>query len=525
MSAQSQAMAGTGAASAAPAGAEVLVAIDVGTSGARACAFTDSGAQLHEVRRSYPTALPAEGWAEQDASRWQAAALSALSALVRSLGHSCRIRAIAVTGQCPSVVPLDRRDKPLRPGLIYRDNRATAEAASIRERFGDRKLHALTGHVPAAFHVAAKILWIRAHEPEVFAATRRFVQPTDYVVLTLTGNATTDWSMAAATGLLDLRARSWADDLLSGLDLDAGLLPEVVPSWSISGEVSGRLAARLQLPAGVPVVAGAGDSIACALGAGVTTSGPVSEMAGSSSCFNSVITAPLADPDVTHYPSIVDDRGYVTEVGLNTTGEALDWLVQLFYSGPSRGPRAGDYLRMASAAAAVAPGADGLLFAPVLGDGERDDPALRGAATGLSLRHDRGSWARAAMEGVALGVRARLETLGRASVPATELRVSGGAAGLSIWNQIKADVTGIPVVRVAGDSTAAGTAMLAGLGAGVYRETGEAVAAGYHPAERADPDPGRRALYDEMYERYRTLIGSPVVRPHHPAVRPDPGEQ
>jgi xylulokinase len=235
-------------------------------------------------------------------------------------------------------------------------------------------------------------------------------------------------------------------------------------------------------------------------------------MAGSSSCFNSVIAAPLDDPDVTHYPSIVDRHGYVTEVGINTNGEALDWVARLFYSGPSRAPRAADYGRLASAAAGVAPGADGLLFAPVLGDGERDDPALRGAATGLSLRHDRGTWARAAMEGIAFGVRARLETLGRASVPPSELRVSGGGAGLAVWNQIKADVTGIPVVRVAGDCTAAGTAMLAGLGAGVYGDAAEAVAAGYRPAERSDPDPAYRGLYDAMFARYRALITSPVVR-------------
>jgi xylulokinase len=508
MSAQSRSAAGGD-----PPGADVLIAVDVGTSGARATAFDITGAALQEVRRSYPTSLPAEGWAEQDARRWQAAALSALGALVRSLGRRCQVRAIAVTGQCPSVVPLDHRDKPLRPGIIYRDNRATAEAAWMRERFGDRKLHTLTGHVPAAFHVAAKMLWIRAREPAVFAATRRFVQPTDYVALELTGNTTTDWSMAAATALLDLRARCWAGEVLAGLDLDPGVLPSVCPSWSVAGELRAPLARRLGLPGGVPVVAGAADSIACAIGAGVTTPGPVSEMAGSSSCFNSVIAEPLADMDVTHYPSVTGDRSYVTEVGINTTGEALDWLAQLFYAGSARLPRADDYARIERAAAAAPPGADGLLFAPVLGDGERDDPRLRGAATGLSLRHDRGAWARATMEGIAFGVRVRLETLGRASVPPTELRVSGGGAGAAVWNQIKADVTGIPVVRVAGDSTAAGAAMLAGLGAGVYRDPAEAIAAGYRPAERAEPNPGHRALYDELYQRYQALIGSPAVRP------------
>ena len=492
--------------------ADALIAIDVGTSGARASAYDVSGAPLHEVRRSYPTALPAEGWAEQDAHRWQSAALSALGALTRSLGGRCQVRAIAVTGQCPSVVPLDHRDRPLRPGIIYRDNRATAQAAWMCDRFGDRKLHQLTGHVPAAFHVAAKILWIREHEPGVFAATRRFVQPTDYVALTLTGNATTDWSMAAATGLLDLRARRWATELLTGLDLDPAVLPSVRASWSVTGEVRPPLARRLGLPANTPVVAGAGDSIACALGAGVTGPGPVSEMAGSSSCFNSVVAEPLVGLDVTHYPSIVADHGYVTEVGINTTGEALDWLVQLFYRGPHQAPRRQDYERLEQAAAASPPGADGLLFAPVLGDGERDDPRLRGAATGLSLRHDRGAWARATMEGIAFGVRGRLETLGRASVPATELRVSGGAAASTVWNQIKADVTGIPVVQVAGDSTSAGTAMLAGLGAGVYRDPAQAAAACYRPVRSAEPNPANRALYDDMYLRYMVLVGAPMVR-------------
>ncbi len=495
------------------AGRDTLVAIDVGTSGARACAYDVAGTPVQEVRRRYPTSLPAEGWAEQDARQWRGAAVSALGALARSLGQGYRIRAIAVTGQCPSVVPLDQRDVPLRPGLIYRDNRAVAEAAWLRSRFGEAELHKLTGHVPAAFHVAAKILWIRLHEPGIFAATRRFVQPTEYVALTLTGDATTDWSMAAATGLLDLRARRWAGQLLDLLDLDQGVLPVVCPSWSITGEVRAPLARRLGLPAGVPVVAGAGDSIACAAGAGVTGPGPVSEMAGSSSCFNSVVAEPLPDHDITHYPSAVADRGYVTEVGINTTGEALDWLAQLCYSG-SRAPRRDDYERIDREAGTHPPGAEGLLFVPVLGDGERDDPGLRGTATGLSLRHGRAAWARATMEGVAFGVRARLETLARASAPATELRVSGGAAGASAWNQIKADVIGIPVVRVAGDSTTAGAAMLAGLGAGVYRDAAEAITACYRPAARVEPDAGNRGLYDEMYQRYRDVVRSAVVRSH-----------
>jgi xylulokinase len=477
-----------------------LVAIDVGTSGARASAFSTTGQELAEVRRSYPTALPGEGRAEQDARRWQTAALSALTSMVADL--NAPIAAIGLTGQCPSVVPLDHKYQPLRPGIIYRDNRATAEAAQIRDRFGDQHLHQLTGHLPAAFHVAAKIEWIRAHEPEVFKATHLWAQPSDYVALALTGEPGTDWSVAAATALLDLRERKWAAELINGLDLDEKTLPPVRPSWTVIGGLRPALARRLKLNPDTPVIAGAGDSIACAIGAGVTAPGLVSEMAGSSSCFNSVVPEPLADLDITHYPSATGTKGYVTEVGLNTTGEALDWLAQLFYD---RKPRPGDYINIEHAAKAATPGADGLLFAPVLGDGERDDPTLRGTATGLSLRHDRSAWARATLEGVAFGVRERLDTLARASKPATELRVSGGAARIALWNQIKADVTGTPVVCVPGDSTAAGTAMLAGLGAGLYENIDQAITAAYRPGPVAEPDPRHRGLYDDLYGRYLAL--------------------
>jgi xylulokinase len=212
--------------------------------------------------------------------------------------------------------------------------------------------------------------------------------------------------------------------------------------------------------------------------------------------------------------------GYMTETGINTAGEALDWVAALAYGGRAGRaggrPRAGDYERLDREAAGVPPGADGLLFVPVLGDGERDDPALRGTVTGLSLRHGRAAWARAAMEGVAFGMRALLEVLGRGREPAAELRVSGQAAGLRTWNQIKADLLGVPVRRVPGDATAAGVAMLAGIGAGVYSGPGEAVAAACHPAEPLLPDPASAERYDAVYQRYRAVLASDLARVRTP---------
>jgi sugar (pentulose or hexulose) kinase len=490
---------------------DVLVSVDVGTSGARATAYDTRGAMLREVRRPYPTETPHEGWAEQDAKQWRSAALSALGTLIAGLKPRHTIHAVGLTGQCPSVVPIDGRGLPLRPGLIYRDNRAIAEAAALVEQFGATELHALTGHVPAAFHVAAKIMWIRANEPEIFAAARLFVQPTEFIALTLTGEAVTDWSMAAASAMLDLRGRHWAPNLVDAVGITLEQLPVPHPSWEVVGELQPSLVRRFGLERTIPVVAGAGDSIACAFGAGVTAAGPVSEMAGSSTCLNSVVEEPTSDLAITHYPSAVGRTGYVTEVGINTAGEAVDWLATLTYGGRAGLVHDADYALLDDEAGMVPPGSDGVLFVPVLGDGERDDPTLRGAILGLSLRHDRKALARAALEGVAFAIRAHLEVIGRASTPATELRVSGRAASLHTWNRIKADVLGIPVSRVPGDATTAGVAMLAGIGVGIYPEAESAAAMACRRDAPIQPDPANHDRYARIYERYREVVASATL--------------
>ena len=490
----------------------MLVAVDVGTSGARAAAFDLAGQPAGEVRRPFPTSIPRDEWAEQDARSWRRAALSALGALIRQLGTRRSVLAIGLTGQCPSVVPIGRRGEPLRPGLIYRDNRATAESLALRAHFGDADLHARTGHVPTAFYTAAKISWIRANEPGVFSAARLFLQPSEYVALDLTGEPVTDWTLAGATAMFDITKRAWAADLIAYLDLDPARLPVPQPSWTLAGELRPALASRLGLRKAVPVIAGAADSLACALGAGVTVPGPVSEMAGSSTCLNSVVAEPLPDLDVANYPSPMKPGGYMTETGINTAGEAVNWIAALAYGGRGGRPRASDYERLDAEAAAVPPGADGLLFLPVLGDGERDDPWLRGTAVGLSLRHGRAAWAKATMEGVAFGMRVLLEALSRDRDPVAELRVSGHAASLRSWNQVKADVLGVPVLRVPGDATAAGVAMLAGIGVGAYSGPDEAVAAACHPQEPVLPDHGSADQYDAAYQRYRAVLASDLAR-------------
>lgn len=489
---------------------EVLVAIDVGTSGARAVAMGPGGERVLEARRPYPTTSPRPGWAEQDPLAWRSASLGALADLVRRL-PSVTVRAIGLTGQCPSVCLVDAAGVPVRAGLIYRDNRAHAEAARIRERFGAEQLHRRTGHLAAGFHIAPKLLWIRDHEPEAYARAAWVLQPRDLVGLALTGETATDGTHAAATLLYDLATRDWAPDLAQGLGIDPGLLPPIRPATHVLGTLRPAVARRVGLPASTPVVLGGADSQACALGAGIVEPGPVSEMAGSSTCLNSVVPRPLRVLEVTHYPHVLPGP-IVTETGINTTGAAIAWLAGLLYGGRGGRARPDDYRRLDREAAGVVPGADGVLLLPILGDGERTDPALRAAVTGLSLRHDRATLARAGLEGVAFAIRAELDLLTAGGAPPTELRISGGDTRLATWNRVKADVTGLPVRTVPGDAAATGVAMLAGLGTGLYRDPGEAIARCVHLDERLEPDRALAEPYREAYERFRTLVAAPAVR-------------
>jgi xylulokinase len=356
----------------------------------------------------------------------------------------------------------------------------------------------------------------------VFRAAARILQPRDLVALALTGEEATDGTHAAATLFFDLRARRWDAELFAAWALPDSFFPPVRPSWEVVGEVRPAVMRRLlggrrgvhgspgSWPA-IPVVLGGADSQACAFGAGVVEPGPVSEMAGSSTCLNSVVGIPLAEVRVTHYTHVVP-AGFTTETGINTTGEAVRWAAELLYGGRAGRPGTADFARLDAEAAAAPPGSDGVLALAALADGERDDPDVRGAFTGLSLRHGRAVLARAVLEGVAYAIRDQLELLRGAGAPVDELRVSGGDARLATWNRIKADVTGLPVVRVEGDAAATGVAMLAGMGAGIYRSADEAIGRAVHLDPPIEPDPATRPVHDEGFDAWRRLAGAAAVR-------------
>jgi sugar (pentulose or hexulose) kinase len=494
-------------------GGSVFVAIDAGTTGARACAVALDGRVVHEVRRPYPLAAPRPGWAEQDPVDWRERALESLAELAGELGRAVRIEAVGLTGQCPTVAPVGADGEPVGPGMLYRDNRATAEAAEMRARIGEAEMHARTGHLAEAFHVGPKVLWLRAHQPDVFAATARFMQPRDIVLEALTGVAATDQTHANATVFYDLRGRDWAPELLDACDLDPAVFPRVLAPWEQAGELTAAAAERTGAAAGLPVVIGAADSQCAAFGSGVSAPGPVSEMAGSSSCLNSVVEAPLADRRVTHYSHVIPDV-FSTELGLNTTGGALQWAIaQLGFE---------DYTSLAEAARTVHgrlrdgtagdPVEAAPLFLPYLGDGERDDVRLRAAFIGLSDRHGRDELAYAVLEGVAFGVTETVAILVAAGSPCEELRVAGGGARLPALGAIKADALGAPVAHLDADTSPIGVALLAASAVGFGDEAAAAIGAGLARAERFEPSGRGRAALLERFAWWGDVRASETVR-------------
>ena len=494
-----------------------MAAVDAGTTGARAIAYDLDGRLIAEIRRPYPTRSPRPGWAEQDAQDWARGAASALQQLAARVRRSGQITAIGLTGQCPTMVVADSAARPLRAGMMYRDNRAVAQAQQLRDRLGDRVLHERTGHVPEAFHVGPKLLWLREHEPDVFARTRLVLQPRDVVLHRLTGVLATDETHANSTLFFGLRERAWDQQLLGAAGLDQSLFPGVLAPWQQAAGLPASAAAEFGLAAGIPLVIGSADSQCAAFGAGVTGPGPVSEMAGASSCLNSAVLSPLADLRVTHYSHVVPGC-FCTELGVNTTGAAVAWAVRVlgFASFAELAAAAGlARRRLQRGAGAGLSAADAApLFLPYLGDGDRDDPDVRGAFVGLSERHDRATLAFAVLEGIALSVHSALAVLAQAGSPVSQLRVGGGGSRMSETGQIKADLLGCPVAHLDIDPAGFGAAMLAAGAAGRADEASAAVAAALSRARHFTPsrwgrefERDRAAWFDQV--RASAAVHSP----------------
>lgn len=480
-----------------------LLGLDIGTSGAKALVCDGEGRVVASATAEYPLSQPRPLWSEQSPADWWRGAREALRETIARAGVlTGEVVGLGLTGQMHGAVFLDANDEVVRPAMLWNDQRTADECARISELVGAERLVAITGNPALTGFQAPKILWLRRHEPESYARVARVLLPKDYIRLLLTGDYATDASDAAGTLLLDLRARDYSQELLAALEIPRGWLPQVFEGPQITGRLLPAVAAELGLPAGLPVAAGGGDNAAAAVGTGVVRAGVVSSSIGTSGVLFAHSDTPALDPRgrLHGFCHAVPDQYHLMAVTLSAGG-SFQWLRNALRA---VAPRLG-YDELVAMAAAVPPGAEGLLFTPYL-TGERTphlDPLARAAFVGLTARHTLGHMARAVMEGVVFSLRDGLEIMRGLGVPADEIRATGGGAKSPLWLQLQADIYGAEVATLAAEEGPAyGAALLAGVGAGVFVDVNEAVSRCVRVSGRVAPDPANRAAYDAAYAAY-----------------------
>jgi len=494
-----------------------ILAHDLGTTGGKASLFDEQGQPLASAFVSYETAYPRPGWAEQDAADWWRAVRTSTRELLGESGISPgSIAVVSFSGMMNGALAVDGAGKPLRPAIIWADQRATAEAEFLAERCGFEQVYRRTGHRPGASYTAAKILWMQRIQPELYWRTRYFLQAKDYAAYKLCGAWATDYSDASSTNLFDLDRREWALDMVEAVGLDLNKLPPALPSSTVIGKVTAQAARETGLLAGTPVVIGGGDGGCATVGAGSVRPGDAYNYIGSSSWIAVTAEHPLVDPQMRTFTFAHLDPQLCFPTGtMQCAGGSFDWLERLLRGPEPLKEQNGEdrlYDELSAAAARVEPGAGGLLFLPYL-IGERSphwNPLARGAFVGLTMSHDRAHMARAVLEGVAFNLKMILDAFLEQGAEIEAMRLIGGGARGAPWRQILADVYGLPILRPAllTEATALGAAIAGGVGVGLFPDFSVAHRL-VRVYEAEVPDPAAQTRYAQIYslfqEAYRSL--------------------
>ncbi|MDQ0471342.1 xylulokinase [Labrys wisconsinensis] len=486
-----------------------FIGIDIGTSTCKTLALDADGAVVAHASADYPLVTPRPGWAEQDPELWWQAAAATVSAVTAQLGAHC-VEAIGLTGQMHGLVPLDEEDRVIRPAMLWCDQRAAPQCQALTRRVGGLPaLLALSSNRMLPGFTGGKFLWLAEHEPDAFARMRRFLNPKDYLRLRMTGVHATDVSDASGTGLLDVRRRRWSPELLAAAGLTDEQVPDVFESTEVTGGLAPEVAAAWGLPAGLPVVAGGGDSVLQTTSQGIVEAGSIGITIGTAGIVGGAARRCPDNPGGLVQVSCgnAPDRWHVMGVSLNAGG-SFQWLKETLE--PLAHGELG-FDRLAALAGSAPAGAAGLMFLPYL-MGERCPhvaPDGRGAWVGLTRGHGLGHMARAVMEGALLNMRAILDLFAEAGLACDRLRASGGATASRVWLELLADVAGRPVATVSGASEggAFGAALLAGVGAGHWPSLDAAVGV-VHETGRVDPDPGRARVYDAIHPIHKSLYAT-----------------
>jgi xylulokinase len=480
-----------------------VVGIDIGAGSLKVCVVNGAGRELGSASHSYPTRSPHPGWSEQDPEDWWRALCDTVP---RALDAACvaptHVRAVCFSGGAHTPVLLDADDRVLRPAILWSDQRSGAEAHWLREQHGDTILRTALNR-PSPTWTLPQLMWVRRHEPDVAAATRRVLIAKDWLRWRMSGAWHTDVTDAVGTMLWDHDAASWSEWLCTLAGWSSATLPPVVQPAAVVGEVTAAAAALCGLAAGTPVVCGTSDTSAEAYGAGADVHGAGVLKLATAATISIVTETPRIHPTLLNYPFAIPGLWY-TISATNSCASAHRWLRDQFFMRP--GDDGGAVFAEMDRLAGEAPaGCNGLLFHPYL-SGERApywDPRLRADFIGMTMRHDRRHFVRALYEGIAFSLRDVHEQFRAQGLQLREAKIIGGGARSALWRQIVADVLQLRVVLPEKADASFGAALLAGVGIGMFAN--ERAAASLNQGVRAvhEPDRGRAGRYTELFGLYR----------------------
>src|SRR3954451_9821258 len=491
-----------------------LLGIDIGTSGTKTLVCDEDGKVLATAMAEHPISSPKPGWSEQNPEDWWQATFKATKAVLKKAKlKGTDIGGVGLSGQMHGSVFIGDGPKALRPALLWNDQRTAEQCAEIESKAGGREaLIELVANPALTGFTAPKILWVRQHEPRVWAKVKHVLLPKDYIRYRMTGEYATEVSDASGTLLLDVVNRTWSDRLLGLLDIDKALLPRLHESPEVTGTLHAEGAKALGLRPGTPVVGGAGDQAAGAVGNGIVTSGIVSATLGTSGVVFAHAEQPPRDPQGRVHTMCHAVPGKWCVFGcMLSAGGSFQWLRnQLGQAEVAAAKKKGvdPYELLVERAESAPPGSEGLFFLPYL-TGERcphPDPFARGGWIGLTARTTRAMMIRSLLEGVTFGMRDALEIMRGMGIDVTQVRASGGGARSDFWRHLQADVYKSPIVVTnAAEGPAYGVALLAGVGTGVWGSVEEACKGSIKQVERVAPNKKQSAVYDKLYAVYDKL--------------------
>ena len=479
---------------------EYLLGIDSGTSATKTVLLGVGAGCVASATQSYPMSQPQNGWAEQDPAHWWDAVCATVRDVLDQSGvPSGDILGIGLSGQMHGLVMLDQFGQVLRPSIIWCDQRTARECRQLDERIGARRIIEITANPPMTGFTAAKILWVQNNEPDVWAKCAHILLPKDYIRYRLTGGFATEVSDASGMQLMDVAGRRWSPEILEALGIRPGQLGQMYESPQVTGTVHKAAALATGLTEGTPVVGGASDNSAAAVGTGVVGAGKAFTTVGSSAVVYAVTDQFTIDYAGRVHTLCASVPGKWTVMSCTqAAGLSLRWLRDILGNVP--------YGETDALAEKAPIGADKLLYLPYL-MGERSphpDPDCRGVFFGLSAIHTRAHLIRAVMEGVAFSQRECVDVFREMGVDIAGMLMTGGGAQSALWCQIMADVYGFPVASLRGDlGPAYGAALLAAVGAGVYPTVQDTCQSA--PRDSQPYIPTNSPAYEPYYRLYKKL--------------------